>query len=717
MVKDDYNLDELQQIRVRDLKFNIMPRYLYHYTDKEYEELSLNLLDSLVKKDSVALDIGGHYGIYSLLSARNAKKVYAFEPVPENFKVLQTNIEDNDLTDIITPINKAVSDQQGTVDFNVTWASDSAGFYEHPNAEVIRKISVEMCAIDEELKDVKNVSFIKIDTEGHEIHVLEGLKRTLQQNPEAKLLIEFNPECLENAGTTSRKLINKILSLGYDIFALHEDSRYIVRVTEDVTDEDILLGETYLNLLCLPQGSWQAPLISSHSADIGGAELVLFESLQALPETSKKFILPMVILPGHGPLEEKIKKLPVGMKVIQMHGWVNNVDRLDFTERDTHIDNSNAIAEIAEVFKDFRPQVAMTNTLAVPWTAFVAKTFGVPHLWSIHEFGDLDHGFQFDYGYDTTFRFIDQLSDKILVNSAAVMQHIGKHIPSKKIQTSTLFVHEPVLSDKAPKHVYSSKAQIKLVTSGLITTGKGQLEAVKAVKLLREKGKEAELIILGRTGDPAYMTEIETFCKEHALEKYIHILGFKANPFDYVNMADIFVMCSRNEAFGRVTVEAMLLGKPVVGSDSGGTSELIQDGKNGYLYKPGNVNELVDRIIQLTNSPDNLQVTEHTRNALKEKYQNNYYQMVSDLLFGLKTDPLKAEMRIYQDILSGAADLHRRNQKQALSLTYDIQKFSDEYNKVYAAYNETSRLLEEYDNLPHMKAWSKLKHLKHRLKR
>ncbi len=50
---------------------------------------------------------------------------------------------------------------------------------------------------------------------------------------------------------------------------------------------------------------------------------------------------------------------------------------------------------------------------------------------------------------------------------------------------------------------------------------------------------------------------------------------------------DVALTCSRDEAFGRVTVEAMKRGRPVVGAASGGTAELIQDGRTGRTYPPG----------------------------------------------------------------------------------------------------------------------------------
>jgi CheY-like chemotaxis protein len=58
------------------------------------------------------------------------------------------------------------------------------------------------------------------------------------------------------------------------------------------------------------------------------------------------------------------------------------------------------------------------------------------------------------------------------------------------------------------------------------------------------------------------------------------------------------------EAFGRVTVEAMKLGRAVVGARSGGTPEIIRDGFNGFLYAPGNARDLADKIEQIARDPD-----------------------------------------------------------------------------------------------------------------
>jgi glycosyltransferase involved in cell wall biosynthesis len=67
---------------------------------------------------------------------------------------------------------------------------------------------------------------------------------------------------------------------------------------------------------------------------------------------------------------------------------------------------------------------------------------------------------------------------------------------------------------------------------------------------------------------------------------------------------DIFVLASYAEACGRVVLEAMSCAKPIVATNSGGTPEIIKDGISGFLFEPGNVQALADKIAFLANNPD-----------------------------------------------------------------------------------------------------------------
>ena len=84
---------------------------------------------------------------------------------------------------------------------------------------------------------------------------------------------------------------------------------------------------------------------------------------------------------------------------------------------------------------------------------------------------------------------------------------------------------------------------------------------------------------------------------------HVTFMGHVPNGIQVMQSVDIVLMCSRMEAFGRVTVEAMLAGKPVIGARSGGTTELIHENFNGLLYTPGNYLELAEKILYLYRHP------------------------------------------------------------------------------------------------------------------
>lgn len=74
----------------------------------------------------------------------------------------------------------------------------------------------------------------------------------------------------------------------------------------------------------------------------------------------------------------------------------------------------------------------------------------------------------------------------------------------------------------------------------------------------------------------------------------MRIVDFIRDPYPAMLAADALLVCSRNEAFGRVVVDGMKLGRPVIYRASGGIPEMMRDGVTGLSYTPGSVEELAD---------------------------------------------------------------------------------------------------------------------------
>ena len=138
---------------------------------------------------------------------------------------------------------------------------------------------------------------------------------------------------------------------------------------------------------------------------------------------------------------------------------------------------------------------------------------------------------------------------------------------------------------------------INISIVGQVSQGKGQDQAIKACKILKDKGYNIFLNIIGEV-DYDYL---ETSTPGYKEFEWLILHGQVDNVKELRRSMDIELVCSKSEAFGRVTIEAMLAGIPVIASNTGGTIELIEHKQNGLLYNYGDVQQLSEMILTLVN--------------------------------------------------------------------------------------------------------------------
>lgn len=253
---NEYNLKKLIRIKAKGtgIDMYIPPRYTYHYKNNEYEPYSIKILRKYIKPNKFFIDIGSHVGYYSLLANNQDKKckIICVEPVPYNYKVLIRNLKLNNVKAIT--YNVAISDRNlNNSYFYISEASDSGGLTSHPRAKTINKIKIKTRTIDEISKYLP-VSLIKIDTEGNELKVFQGMTQTIKNNPNMCILFEFNLTCLKKTIKDPRLLINYILSLGYKINFINEENGQISTVENMSEIENIIKTYVrYMNALCIPK--------------------------------------------------------------------------------------------------------------------------------------------------------------------------------------------------------------------------------------------------------------------------------------------------------------------------------------------------------------------------------------------------------------------------------------------------------------------------------
>jgi glycosyltransferase involved in cell wall biosynthesis len=180
--------------------------------------------------------------------------------------------------------------------------------------------------------------------------------------------------------------------------------------------------------------------------------------------------------------------------------------------------------------------------------------------------------------------------------------------------------------------------QFRCILVGGIFAGKRQEDAVAAFALLQKENLHAELTMVGASHFSAYRESLDQVIRENNLESRIFFAGEVRDARALIEKADVLLVCSRSEAFGRVTVEAMFAGKPVIGAGVGATCELVKDGFNGLIYKVADPGDLAEKILYLYQHRDVArQLGENGKRWAEVQFtKNRYAQQLTDILKTIK---------------------------------------------------------------------------------
>ena len=253
----------------------------------------------------------------------------------------------------------------------------------------------------------------------------------------------------------------------------------------------------------------------------------------------------------------------------------------------------------AAVIRATRPNVVVTNTATIPTPALASALLRKPHIWLLHEFVTLDHHYPYLLGERVSQHLIGRLSVAVIANSSAVRQHFVPGVPLSKSR-----VIYPGISACAPENRIAP-GELRVLLLGNQTATKGTELAVRAVARLASEAP-ALRVALRLVGpiEPDYRRAMTKLCEELAVSDAVTMFEFTADPSSHFEWSNVVLMCSENEAFGRVTAEALKCGRPVVGARSGGTPEIVTDGVDGLLFEPGDICDLASCLSELGSDQD-----------------------------------------------------------------------------------------------------------------
>ncbi|MEZ4921038.1 MAG: glycosyltransferase family 4 protein [Saprospiraceae bacterium] len=253
---------------------------------------------------------------------------------------------------------------------------------------------------------------------------------------------------------------------------------------------------------------------------------------------------------------------------------------------------------IVQYVRAFDPDAIHSNSSVLRLGADLSDTLQIPHIWHIREFGWKDYRLVFPFGKKQTLRRM-ALSNAVICISDIIRQ--GWNL-QKAANAHTIYngvgTNEQIAQRKGNQ---PDKTTFNLLLIGLLHPQKGQLDGLKALRKLAASHPQIRLSIAGN-GRFLYTQILKWYTRFFGLQKQVVFTGYVPNPSSLYQESDVVLMCSRNEAMGRVTAEAMSYGKPVIGKRAGATPELIREGDNGFLYT--SIAELAAHIHQLESDRD-----------------------------------------------------------------------------------------------------------------
>jgi glycosyltransferase involved in cell wall biosynthesis len=329
----------------------------------------------------------------------------------------------------------------------------------------------------------------------------------------------------------------------------------------------------------------------SHSSALGGAEIGMHEAIAAL---RRRGIESTVVVLSDGPLVDRLRNDGIPVLIHAYRWWMSlGPSRKGRVKNILELANVFHIRRLASLIRATGSDVVFTNTITIALPALAARVAGAQNIWYIREYGRDDHSLEFDVGDRIAYRLIDRLSSAVIVNSLT----LGTHLLERGIdgvETVSYAVNVPAGYGGPPP----PGEDLRLVLVGAVKPGKGQEEAVRALAAVREGGTRATLTLVGPTL-AAFRESVSKTARDLGVSEHVKFTGFLEDPYPEIAAADICLVCSRREAFGRATIEAMKCGRPVIGAASGATAELIEHGVTGLLYEPGNSVALRDAIVRL----------------------------------------------------------------------------------------------------------------------
>lgn len=591
--------------------------HLMHWGVASYEAQNQKYIKRVLSfsNRSVFLDVGANIGIFSVLAAMEGSKiqVYAFDPDEKSRECLNASVKANHLHNVEILSDALSQDEGNGILFldgkNHGGNSLNEHSIEKGNGEPgLKRVSVRLTTLDKfaERKALQRIDLIKIDVQEHEYEVLLGGKECISK---------FRPVVLAECSNVNigdkKDLFNFFEDLDYQVFDPNTETVFSLSEARDALRRKGL-EHAYSDFFFFPKEKsfyFSDPeradrkkhlVFLTEHLSFGGTERSLIEYLNCIDE--KRFRVSLILrderadnyllasVPEHVQIktiyrEHEIPKETFSFKKLFL-AKIDLTVRLKKSLRelgpcDLVLDFASVLIKQAHYFSDYRK------------------------MYWIH--GPKSHmGFLELRKFSIRLRSYDLIatvSEHLKTELASLLPHLEGKIVRLYNPIDIVRIHE----SSTDKSELSAEELTLLHQPYICAVGRFAVEKdfstlIQAYGVLRRRGFDVKLYIIG---DGPLRPQIEHHIRMEKLEGQVILLGAKRNPYVWMKNAQMFVHSAFFEGFGLVILEAMVLGRAVVVTDSPvGPREILQDGVFGKLVPVGNVELLAQSVAQVLDNPD-----------------------------------------------------------------------------------------------------------------
>jgi glycosyltransferase involved in cell wall biosynthesis len=325
-------------------------------------------------------------------------------------------------------------------------------------------------------------------------------------------------------------------------------------------------------------------LFVNHNSDLYGASRSLARMAIRLANDGGDV---HVVLPSYGPLADKLKAAGITCHMLPALAVIDRASLITWRGRLRFISKLLVSPfQLASLIRSLHPDLVHTNVSVIVASGLSARMTRLPHILHVREFYD-----EFKAVWPWYRRYLMTTTDRIICVSEAVAKQFP---PSKKVfvlhngfPRNEFMTPQIGRIDAFRRHIHAQPADILVGLPGRIKLKrKGQEVFIRAAALLSARHPEARFIIIGApfAGNELHLSELKNMARDLGVEARVLFAGeWQDMPAAYAALDVVVLASGQPEPFGGVIIEAMAMGKPVVGTSIGGTPEQIKNRETGLL--------------------------------------------------------------------------------------------------------------------------------------